>query len=276
MQNDSINSNIPAGALAGAASSTGGAGSAAQGGADPELVRKFREQLDQGASKGSGDPMEEGAGPSGKGGEGRGMDGKSAVGARSALSQPEGCLGGEMKPGSRELGEPGRWQESFEGREPMKKESSRQDSLSDVFSSLMRGMDWQGAQVQAPAPEAQGMEARPAGGDDIRQMASEMVKRVLVSQPAPGQGSEVRLELGGMEMLRDAGVIIRREPGGMLFVAISTSDQATYQRLVSARSMLEQGLSESERGRFKLEFRLKGEDGSERTDQGADGDEGAF
>ncbi|MCR5084790.1 MAG: hypothetical protein K6A65_04740, partial [Succinivibrionaceae bacterium] len=130
--------------------------------------------------------------------------------------------------------------------------------LSSIFSSLISGHAAPAAAPAAPAAEAapipQGMPA------DLERMASALVDRILVSDPGLGDGSkEVRLMLNDLPGLKGVEISIKRDLSGMLFVAITSSDTGSVQRLISSRQDLERRLAKGERNAVRLDISADGD-----------------
>lgn len=112
--------------------------------------------------------------------------------------------------------------------------SGMSSPLNSIFSGRM--------EQTAPVPPALEL-------DESR--LEQLVERILVSTPEQG-GNEVRLSLGS-QALPGTEIIIRRDAGGMLSVALNTTDQASFQTLVSARDELKRLLEAQERSGVRVD-----------------------
>lgn len=130
--------------------------------------------------------------------------------------------------------------------------------LSSIFSQLLSGKNSTEITDNPKIIDNQALKT-----DELQKLSDSLVSRILVSDKNLSGAEEVRLLLNDSAILKQTEISIRRDLSGMLFVAISSSDNNSYQKLLSTKAILEKQLNNVEKNAVRVDIVYNSEHSSE-------------
>ncbi len=118
--------------------------------------------------------------------------------------------------------------------------------LSSIFSALIQGKEPQ-EKIEKPSKISQ------QDLSSAQKIADDLLERILVSDKKLDGSVEVKLLLNDSSILKQTEISINRDLNGMLFVNISSSDNNSYQKLLSSKAILEKQLNDKEDNPVRVE-----------------------
>ncbi|MBQ8707538.1 MAG: hypothetical protein IJ523_05575 [Succinivibrionaceae bacterium] len=143
-------------------------------------------------------------------------------------------------------------QESFGGAIKTQAEAqNRMTDLSSMFSSAMfaGSQPQQTPEVATQPPPAADVSA---GRQEIQDLVSNLLDRILVSDPKTSAGSSVMMQMSSSGQFAGTEIVLTRSNDGTLAVVINAGNQEQYRKLNEAKSKLENSLERLEKGSFTV------------------------
>ena len=123
-----------------------------------------------------------------------------------------------------------------------------ENELSSIFSSIMTG--------KAADPNAAGFianevnETSPTTNSDVQEifkLADKIVDRILVSDPKTSGSTQVTISMNNSSVLPGTEISLRRDLDGLLSVVVSTNNQQSFNKIVSVRDRIVDGVQKYEK-----------------------------
>lgn len=136
------------------------------------------------------------------------------------------------------------------------------NELSSIFSSIMAG--------KVPDPNSAGFianevnETAPTTESDVQEifkLADKIVDRILVSDPKTSGSTQVTISMNNSSVLPGTEISLRRDLDGLLSVVVSTNNQQSFNKIVSVRDRIVDGVQKYEKQNVR--FIIENEDASD-------------
>lgn len=124
--------------------------------------------------------------------------------------------------------------------------------LSSIFSALIQGKE--------PQAKTENNQISQQDLASAQKIADNILERILVSEKRLDGSIEVKLLLNDNAILKQTEISLTRDLNGMLFVNITSSDNNSYQKLLSSKAILEKQLEDKEDNPVRVEISFKSED----------------